>query len=92
MVLAAAMVLGVVGVLASFDPLGGLIAASVLLYALVSAQPAAEPMGSDGAAAGRGASPTGLLIAATVGLHGLGRLARAHGAPGAAAAGHRWPQ
>ena len=75
--LPAAMVLGVVGVLAGFNPLGGLIAASVLLYALVQLSPRPEPIGLGRRSSWAWGVPTGLLIAATVGLavwaawHGL---------------------
>ena len=77
MTLPAAMVLGVVGVMAGLNPLGGLIAASVLLYALVQLSPRPEPIGLGRPSSWAWGVPTGLLIAATVGLavwaawHGL---------------------
>jgi len=43
--LPAAMVLGAGGVLAGFNPLGGLIAASVLVYGLIQLSPRPEPIG-----------------------------------------------
>jgi hypothetical protein len=75
--LPAAMVLGVVGVLAGFSPLGGLIAASVLLFALVRLSPRPEPIGLGRGSSWAWGAPTALLIAVTVGLavwaawHGL---------------------
>jgi hypothetical protein len=75
--LPAAMVLGVAGVLAGFNPLAGLIAASVLLYGLVQLSPRPEPIGLGRSSSWAWGIPTGLLVAATVGLaiwaawHGL---------------------
>ncbi|HET6938777.1 MAG TPA: hypothetical protein VFI19_09235 [Nocardioides sp.] len=77
MTLPAAMVLGVGGVLAGFNPLGGLIAASVLLYALVQLSPRPEPIGLGRPSSWAWGIPTGLLVAVTVGIatwaawHGL---------------------
>lgn len=75
--LPAAMVLGVGGVLAGFNPLGGLIAASVLLFALVQLSPRPEPLGRPAASSVLWAVPILLVAGATVGLavwgawHGL---------------------
>jgi hypothetical protein len=66
--LPAAMVLGAVGVLAGFNPLGGLIAASVLLWALVQLSRRPEPLGLGRRNSWAWGVPTGLLVAATVGL------------------------
>jgi hypothetical protein len=66
--LPAAMLLGAVGVLAGFNPLGGLIAASVLLYVLVQLSPRPEPLGLGRRDTWAWGVPTGLLVAATVGL------------------------
>src|SRR3954453_8637055 len=63
-----AMVLGAGGVLAGFNPLGGLIAASVLLYVLIQLSPRPEPLGLGRRDTWAWGVPTGLLVAATVGL------------------------
>jgi hypothetical protein len=75
--LPAAMVLGAGGVLAGFNPLGGLIAASVLLYVLIQLSPRPEPLGRGRASSWGWGVPIGLVAAATVALavwaawHGL---------------------
>ena len=87
--LPAAMVLGAGGVLAGFNPLGGLIAASVLLYVLIQLSSRPEPIGL-----GRASSwAWGVPIVARRGGHhragGVGGLARAARPRGAAATGGR---
>jgi hypothetical protein len=75
--LPAAMVLGAAGVLAGFNPLGGLIAASVLLYALIQLSSRPEPIGRGQVSSWAWGVPIVLVVAATVGLavwaawHGL---------------------
>jgi hypothetical protein len=75
--LPAAMVVGAGGVLAGFNPLGGLVAASVLLYALVQLSHRPEPIGPGRAASWAWGVPIGLVVVASVGLavwgawHGL---------------------
>lgn len=75
--LPAAMVLGVAGVLAGVNPLGGLIAASVLLFALVQLSPRPAPLGRPSASSVVWAVPILLVAGAAVGLaiwgawHGL---------------------
>jgi hypothetical protein len=68
MTLPAAMVLGVVGVVAGFNPLAGLIAASALLFALIQLSPRPEPIGLGRRSSWAWGIPTGLLVAAIVGL------------------------
>jgi hypothetical protein len=71
------MVLGAGGVLAGFNPLGGLIAASVLLYVLVQLSPRPEPLGRGRASSWGWGIPIGLTVAVTFALatwaawHGL---------------------
>jgi len=72
-----AMVFGAGGVLAGFTPLGGLIAASVLLYALIQLSSRPQPIGRGRATSWAWGIPIGLVAAASVGLavwaawHGL---------------------
>jgi hypothetical protein len=71
------MVVGAVGVLAGFAPLGGLIAASVLLYVLIQVSSRPAPIGWGRGSSWAGGVPIGLVFAASVGLavwaawHGL---------------------
>jgi hypothetical protein len=75
--LPAAMVLGVLGVLAGFNPLAGVIAASVVLYALVSLTEQPAPLGRGRLATWAWGVPTTLVVVAAVVLavwsayHGL---------------------
>jgi hypothetical protein len=75
--LPAAMVLGVIGVLVGFSPLGGLVAASALLYGLVQLSPRPDALGLGRPSSWAWGASTALLVAATVGLavwaawHGL---------------------
>ena len=75
--LPAAMVVGAGGVLADFNPLGGLITASVLLYALIQLSPRPAPLGPGRAGTWVWGVLIGLLAAVSVGLavwaawHGL---------------------
>jgi hypothetical protein len=75
--LPAAMVFGVIGVLAGFNPLGGLIAAAVLLYALIQLSSRPEPIGRGDAGSWAWGIPIALVALAAVGLavwsawHGL---------------------
>ena len=75
--LPAAMVFGVGGVLAGFNPLGGLIAASVLLYVLIQLSSRPEPIGFGRASSWAWGIPIVLILAFTIGLavwaawHGL---------------------
>jgi hypothetical protein len=75
--LPAAMLFGAGGVLAGFSPLGGLIAASVLLYVLIQLSPRPEPIGWGPASGWAWGAAIALVAAATVGLavwsawHGL---------------------
>jgi hypothetical protein len=77
MVLPAAMVLGVAGVLIGFNPLGGLVTALALLYALLQLTSRPEPLGLGRRSSWAWGIPAGLLVAATVGIavwaawHGL---------------------
>ena len=72
-----AMVFGIGGVLAGFSPLGGLIAASVLLYVLIQLSSRPEPIGFGRASSWAWGVPIVLILAATIGLavwaawHGL---------------------
>jgi hypothetical protein len=72
-----AMVFGVGGVLAGFNPLGGLIAASVLLYVLIQVSSRPEPLGRPQASSWLWGIPIVLLSSACIGLaiwsawHGL---------------------
>jgi hypothetical protein len=72
-----AMVLGAGGVLASFNPLGGLIAASVLLYTLIQVSSRPEPLGRPQTSSWAWSIPIVLLSGACLGLaiwgawHGL---------------------
>jgi hypothetical protein len=71
------MAFGIGGVLAGFSPLGGLIAASVLLYVLIQLSPRPEPLGFGRASSWAWGVPIGLILALTIGLavwaawHGL---------------------
>ena len=75
--LPAAMVVGAGGVLAGFHPLGGLIAASVLLYALIQLSSRPEPLGRPQGSSWVWGIPITLVAGAAVGLaiwgawHGL---------------------
>jgi hypothetical protein len=75
--LPAAMVFGIGGVLAGFSPLGGLIAASVLLYVLIQLSSRPEPIGFGRASSWAWGIPIVLILALTIGLavwaawHGL---------------------
>lgn len=75
--LPAAMLLGAAGVLAGFNPLGGVIAAAVLLYGLVSLTERPPPLGRGRLASWGYGVPIALLVTATVALavwssyHGL---------------------
>ena len=75
--LPAAMVLGAIGVLTGFNPLGGLIAAAVLLYALIQLSRRPAPIGRGAARSWAWSVAITLVSAAAVGLsvwsawHGL---------------------
>ena len=87
--LPAAMVFGAGGVLAGFNPLGGLIAASVLLYVLIQLSPRPEPIGRGRASSWAWGVPIVLLVAGHDRAGGVGGLARAPRPRGAAAPGGR---
>ena len=65
-VLPAAMVLGVAGVLAGFNPLSGLVAAIAVLYALVQISERPPPLGRGRAASWAWGIPIALVVAASV--------------------------
>ena len=75
--LPAAMVLGAAGVLAGFNPLSGLIAATALVYALVQISERPPPLGRGRASSWAWGVPIALLVAASLGIatwsawHGL---------------------
>ncbi len=75
--LPAVMVLGAVGVLAGFNPLGGMMAAAVVLYVLVNLSERPEPIGRGRVSSWAWGVPIALVVAATIGLavwsawHGL---------------------
>jgi hypothetical protein len=75
--LPAAMVFGAVGVLAGFNPLGGLIAASVLLYVLIQLSSRPPPIGFGRLSSWAWGVSIFLVVAVTIGLatwaawHGL---------------------
>ena len=77
MTLPGAMLFGVVGVLFGFDPLGGLIAASVLLSVLLQLSPRPEPLGLGRARSWAWGGTIALVVTVTVSLavwaawHGL---------------------
>jgi hypothetical protein len=75
--LPAAMVLGVAGVLATFNPVAGVVAAAVLLCVLVSLSEQPEPLGRGRAASWAWGIPIAFVVTATIALavwsswHGL---------------------
>jgi hypothetical protein len=75
--LPAAMVVGAIGVLDDFNPLGGLIALAAILYALVRLSERPEPIGPGQVAGWAWGGAIALVVAACVGIaiwsawHGL---------------------